>query len=120
MLVVDDDPIIASGLDQILTRKGFDVVSFTESPKALEYLRNETSEFDVLIADRVMPEITGDVLVKECRSLRPSVPVVFCTGFVDDLPDDERRQIGADAYCLKPYDCDELGELIARLLIAKR
>jgi DNA-binding NtrC family response regulator len=78
IFVVDDEPIIATTLGQILKNQGFDVSSFTDPLKALEAVHAKAPDF--LIADVIMPEMSGIDLAIVIRESFPSCTVLLFSG----------------------------------------
>jgi CheY-like chemotaxis protein len=79
VLFVDDDPQIREIIADVLSLKGFRVL-VTES--AFEALRILTQEHvDVLFCDIVMPGMSGIDLAKKARHLRPTLKIMFATGY---------------------------------------
>ncbi len=81
ILLVDDEKILLDILDRILTSLGYDVDAFDSSPKALESFLEKPNEFDLVITDQVMPDITGFQLSKDIRKQNPDIPIILFTGF---------------------------------------
>jgi DNA-binding response OmpR family regulator len=78
IFVVDDEPIIASTLGQILKLRGFEVSCFTNPLKALEAVYMEAP--DLLLADVIMPEMSGIDLAIVVREAFPSCTVLLFSG----------------------------------------
>jgi DNA-binding response OmpR family regulator len=78
IFVVDDEPMIASTLALILKQQGFDVSSFTNPLKALEAVYIKAPDF--LIADVIMPEMSGIDLAIVIREAFPSCTVLLFSG----------------------------------------
>ncbi|MGA3048520.1 MAG: response regulator [Terracidiphilus sp.] len=78
IFVVDDEPIIASTLAAILKGQGFDVTSFTDPLKALEAVHSQSPDF--LIADVVMPGMSGIDLAIVIRETCPTCMVLLFSG----------------------------------------
>lgn len=81
LLIVDDEPEVASTLRRSLTRLGYHVEAFSSANAALRSFRTDPDRFDAVITDVVMPELNGAELAKLIRVERPSLPIVFLTGF---------------------------------------
>jgi len=78
IFVVDDEPVIASTLGQILRLRGFEVSCFTNPLKALEAVYTEAP--DLLLADVIMPEMSGIDLAIIVREAFPSCTVLLFSG----------------------------------------
>ncbi|MFD0981603.1 hybrid sensor histidine kinase/response regulator [Tropicimonas aquimaris] len=81
LLIVDDEAEIAATLRRSLTRLGYHVEAFSSSPAALRIFRADPDRFDAVITDVIMPDLDGVALAGGLRQLRPSIPVIFLTGF---------------------------------------
>ena len=73
--VVDDEPVIAITLAEILIRRGFDAVWFTDPVQALHFIR--VCKIALLLSDITMPAIDGVALAASTLLLRPECPVVL-------------------------------------------
>lgn len=98
ILVVDDEPLVASVIRRGLEHLGYDVESLTSSVDALATFRAAPERFDVVITDQTMPEMTGMQLAREMALIRPDIPVILCSGF-SGLAD----EAGAEAACIRAY-----------------
>ena len=75
--------ISATPRHAMLTRLGYDVVVCTRSPDALETFAATPEWFDLVVTDYTMPSLTGVQLVVACRHLRPDLPVLLYTGWLE-------------------------------------
>jgi two-component system, cell cycle sensor histidine kinase and response regulator CckA len=107
ILFVDDEDYLAEVGREILEDYGYVVDIMTRSPAALELFKKKPFEYDALITDFTMPEMTGDRLMEKVRQIRPGLPVIICTGIV--LPPDVQDRIKSAVLLMKPFD---LGELV--------
>ena len=73
--VVDDEPVIAITLAEILARRGFDAVWFTDPVQALDFIR--LCKIALLLSDITMPEFDGVALAASTLRLQPECPVVL-------------------------------------------
>ena len=111
ILVVDDEPAIVSLLQRLLPRRGFETVCFTSSVDALDRFRAAPLEFDLIITDRTMPQLSGDELVSAVRGVRNDLPVIVTSG-QGHLPGEEESEPGAIFHLAKPFDVDDLMRVI--------
>jgi CheY-like chemotaxis protein len=118
ILLADDDASLRRFLEVILQRAGFAVVSAEDGLAAMQIGMNES--FDAVVADAVMPNLTGYDL---CRILRQNpnyekIPLVILSGMETD-PTEAEKCI-ADAYLMKSENLKEqLVETLAQLLKSK-
>jgi signal transduction histidine kinase len=85
ILLIDDGTPIVKMSSQILQRLGYEVVFSTSSRKALELFRSKPDDFDLVITDMTMPEMTGDKLALELMKIRRDIPVILCTGYSNKI-----------------------------------
>jgi hypothetical protein len=100
ILLVDDEASVLRATSAILRSAGYRVV---EAPTPSEALLAATHDFDMLVSDIVLPGITGRELAKRIREHRPSLPVLFISGYVPE----GRAQPDADLLS-KPYTPEAL------------
>ena len=106
ILVVEDDPNVGELLVRALKAEGQSVVLAMAAHEALGV--TERQDFDVIVADVMLPDISGRELCVELRARGINTPVVMLTALdsVEDKVDGLRA--GADDYLTKPFDLDEL------------
>ena len=80
VLVVDDDIDLREQAATLLRDLGYDVLTAATPTAALSLLHQGVT-IDLLLTDRIMPEMTGDVLRDHARAKRPDLPVLISTGF---------------------------------------
>ncbi len=114
ILIVDDELIIRESLSGWLKRDGYDVSTAASGEQALEILKK--SRFDILLVDIKMDGISGIGVLKEVKSYYPDVDVVMITAFGSISSAVEAMKKGATDYLLKPFDPDDLGVLIEKLI----
>lgn len=116
LLVVDDDPSIATMLQALLQRLGYSALAQSSSRKALELFRADPRGFDMIITDQTMPEMTGKQLAQEVMQVRPDIPVILCTGYSSQIDEAEAARIGIKAFLMKPVSMRALAGTIRRVL----
>ena len=116
ILFVDDELELAELGEQILKGLGYQVVSAIDSIKALELFSNQPSNFDLVITDQTMPQMTGLQLTVELRKIRPDIPVIICTGFSENVNEGTYKSHGVNDYFMKPVTKKEVAAVIRRVL----
>lgn len=101
ILVVDDDPQVATFLQEILKREGYYALQATSFVKARTFMDQEP--FDLVTLDLIMPEVDGFDALKWTREHHPDVGVVMATGVEDMDTVIEAMRLGAYDYLLKPF-----------------
>jgi CheY-like chemotaxis protein len=120
ILLVDDESPIARMGKQIMERLGYQVTMRTSSVEALELFRAMPLNFDLVITDMTMPNMTGDTLAAELIRIRPDIPVILCTGYSSKLSEKTAASIGIRALVHKPVVKAELAKTIRKVLDDKR
>lgn len=112
-MVVDDEPDIRFLLRITLELAGYTVTEASHGAAALESMRASLPA--LAITDRMMPRMGGDELIGRLRADvgTMAIPIVMLTGT-------KGVQLGADVVLAKPFEPDELIELVARLLKEER
>jgi len=116
VLFIDDEaPIIKMG-KRILNGLGYTVTTNTSSVEALELFRSNPNDFDLIITDLTMPNITGDKLAVELIKIRSDIPVILCTGYSKKMSDEAAEKIGIKAFAYKPVEASDLAKTVREVL----
>jgi CheY-like chemotaxis protein len=116
ILFVDDELPIVNMNSQVLDRLGYQVTAQTSSIKALELFCSKPNDFDLVITDMTMPNMTGDKLAFELMKIRPDIPVILCTGYSKRISDTLAAEIGIKAFAYKPVVTADLAKMIRTVL----
>ena len=77
-------------------------------------LFNSNSDFDIVILDMVLPDISGAEVFEKIRKIRPDIPVIICSGYSEEMNRmTEEEQV---AIVSKPFDIGELRSEVLRLV----
>jgi CheY-like chemotaxis protein len=104
ILVLDDDPIVTLSCKRILGAEGYSISTVEKGEDALNRLSKE--EFDLLISDVRLPDISGMEVLKEARVIKPKTDVVIITGYPTLEDAKESTKLGAAEYIEKPFTPD--------------
>ena len=115
VLVVDDQPVILSGLVGLLNMAGYEVKGYTNGLEALRLFADNPEAFDVVITDQIMPHISGEELIREIKSIRDELPVIMCSGYSEVIENPSLLTRHADAFLEKPYQFSQLSDVINNL-----
>lgn len=83
ILLVEDEDAVRMFASRALTKKGYHVVAASSGHEALELLEDGL-EVDLMISDVIMPQMDGPTLVKTVRESRPTLKVIFISGYAQD------------------------------------
>jgi PAS domain S-box-containing protein len=119
ILLVDDEAYIAEIEKQMLERLGYQVKAQISSIDALNTFRVAPDQFDVVITDMTMPNMTGDKLSMELKKIRPDIPIIICSGFSELMSDEKAEAIGIKGFLTKPVLRKDLAKKIREVLDRK-
>lgn len=106
LLVVEDQKDLNEIIVRKLAREGYSVDCCTDGNDALCYI--ESTEYDGIIMDIMLPGITGIGILKKMRASGDNTPVLLLTALGDVEDRVSGLDAGADDYMVKPFDFDEL------------
>lgn len=116
VLLVDDEMLILSGLQRVLSRSGYRVKTAADGREALEVFTKAPWSFDLVITDQTMPGIPGTELLKRIQEVRPDIPVILCAGMNDIIDEKTMKIVGIRELLVKPMDMSELKSAVGRIL----
>jgi PAS domain S-box-containing protein len=116
ILLVDDEGIIVRVEQKMLERLGYQITIRTGSLDALDAFRANPGDYDLVISDMGMPDMTGMQLARELISIRPGIPIIICTGFKDDRDEQRGKALGIKGFLMKPVATGDLTEMVRRVL----
>ncbi|RPJ00354.1 MAG: response regulator, partial [Deltaproteobacteria bacterium] len=73
---------------------------------------DQPDHFDLIITDMTMPYMTGDTLAGEILRIRPDMPVILCTGFIERSTEIKAKALGIQEYVAKPMVIHELAKKV--------
>ncbi len=118
ILIVEDSPTMRALLNSAL--EGLEVpVKITEASSGFEALRCLPREpFDLIVTDINMPDINGLELVSFAKSndAYRSIPLIIVSTERAERDRERGLELGADAYLVKPFDAENLREVVVDLL----
>ncbi len=106
ILIVDDNPFMATSLADVLELKGFTVHTANSGKKALSILQDHP--VDLLLTDVIMPEMNGLELFRATRQTHPKIVTWFMTAYAADELIQQGLQEGIKTVLNKPLDIDLL------------
>jgi CheY-like chemotaxis protein len=117
ILVVEDEPVVSSVTQALLTRSGYTVLVAAEGNSAIDIVRRKTPDIDLILLDMTMPGPSMDEITRSIRAIDVHVPILLNSGYTSD--DAVRRMLDegtVQGFLGKPYELHELLDAINRLM----
>jgi PAS domain S-box-containing protein len=120
VLVCDDDDGVRNLLVNVLGLRAYTILQARNGRDALEVAKNHVGHIQLLVTDVVMPELGGVDLARELRSVRPTLPVLFVSGYTDDAAF-LAAPLEPDTFFLpKPFLPADLTQMVCSILERRR
>ncbi|MBK7141739.1 MAG: PAS domain S-box protein [bacterium] len=116
ILVIDDEPAVANSHAASLTSLGYRVTVACDPRAAITVFQERPTDFDCVLLDQRMPEMTGDQVAVNLLRIRPDIPIVLCSGFSDSLELKEAHDLGIRDVVMKPVIAADLGKALRKAI----
>ncbi|MEP3346210.1 MAG: ATP-binding protein [Litoreibacter sp.] len=116
VLLVEDEAPVRAFASRALQYKGFQVVEADCGQTALDLLKDDAFNIDIVLTDVIMPGLDGPAWVKEARKMRPTLRVVFMSGYADGSAVEEQLTSSDSTFLPKPFSLDELTSTVRKHL----
>ncbi len=116
--VVDDDLSLCHFLKKTLSQKGYQIVTCHNGSDALAIV--DKQETDLILLDNKLPDRTGIEVLSEIKRNHPKIPIIIMTAFGTTDTAIDAMRFGAFDYILKPFELEEISELVAKGLEASK
>ena len=111
ILVVEDDNIVRMLIVDVLEELEYVVLEAASGEDALITLNDGSIVIDLMMTDQGLPGISGRELAEQARVLRPSLPILFASGYAENIEvPDGMHSIG------KPFSIDQLRDKVSSIL----
>jgi PAS domain S-box-containing protein len=120
ILFIDDEAELVNISKMMLEKLGYEVTGKTDSLEALEEFSRDINKFDLVITDFYMPHISGDELARKLLQLRPDLPIIICTGDIDEhISNEKLNDIIIRGFIKKPFNSRIIAETVYDILTDK-
>ena len=116
ILVVDDESMALVLIKRLLGDAGYHVVTAQSGFEALDVFRRQPHAFQLILLDLTMPFMDGEETFQRLREIRPNIPVVLCTGFIQRNRLDKLMKDGIAGFLRKPLAPDEIVDHVRGVL----
>ncbi|MCP4547516.1 MAG: response regulator [bacterium] len=116
ILLVDDEEIIRSTCELMLSNLGYTVIQAENGREAMEIFQARHEEIDLVMLDMIMPEMNGHETFLAMRNIDKNCKVIISSGFTEDADLDQLMSLGLSGFISKPYRKIELSHLLKTAL----
>ncbi|WP_426128876.1 response regulator [Pseudomonas sp. DWP1b1] len=111
ILVVEDDAIVRMLIVDVLEELEFSVLEAADAEEALAVVQNVAQVIDLMMTDVGLPDMDGKQLATKVRELRPALPILFASGYAENIDVPAGMQVIA-----KPFSIDQLRDKVKSML----
>ena len=116
ILLVDDEHDILEIQSKTLDKQGYIITAKDDAQEALEVFSGRPDQFDLVITDMTMPNMTGDKLANELKQIRSDIPIILCTGYSELISKEKAKSLGINGFLMKPVNTKDLSMMIREVL----
>lgn len=116
VLFVDDELTLAKLGAAILDQLGYTTRFTTDSMEALEYIKADPTQFDLVVTDMAMPHLTGMDLARSIHEIRPDLPIILTSGYIDPTSSQQFESAGISDVIPKPPSIQTIARITHRVL----
>ncbi|MBC3301004.1 response regulator [Pseudomonas sp. SWRI18] len=111
ILVVEDDAIVRMLIVDVLEELEFSVLEAADAAEALAQVQKTEQVIDLMMTDVGLPDMDGKQLATLVRELRPALPILFASGYAENIEVPAGMQVIA-----KPFSIDQLRDKVKSML----
>lgn len=111
ILIVEDDAIVRMLIVDVLEELEFVVLEAADAEEALKVVENNQQTIDLMMTDMGLPGMSGKELADQVRQLRPALPILFASGYAENIDVPAGMQVIA-----KPFSIDQLRDKVKSML----
>ncbi|MGM0599652.1 MAG: ATP-binding protein [Candidatus Rifleibacteriota bacterium] len=116
ILLAEDSELVRNFAGRMLRKAGYNVIFAVNGKEAVEQYKRYKNEIDILVFDIIMPEMTGRSAYEKIKELGGELPVVFCSGYHEEILDSGFYADFYGRFLPKPYKTIDLLRNIRKLL----
>jgi CheY-like chemotaxis protein len=116
ILLVDDEIELVESGKRVLKWMGYQVKGATDPIEALEMIRNQPHQFDLIISDFSMPQMNGIQMSEEIKRINPGIPIILLSGYNSDVAKKQIKSSGVNGFITKPISKNQLAIVIRKVL----
>ena len=114
ILIIEDEDGVRAVLEELLSMEGYKTIAVNNGFEGLS--RFKQTQIDLVFTDVRMPRMSGREVYKAIRKINPNTPVIVVTGWEPEAVRREFNDIAANVVLKKPFDVDEVLDLVSELI----
>src|SRR3972149_5841548 len=118
ILLIEDQKITLDVLAENLVNLGHHVQKVDSGMAGIKMFKE--GNYDIVITDVGLPEISGWAVSKKIKNISPQVPIVFITGWGNQLSSTQLKECGVDYVLAKPFKIEEISAIIKKAIVSKK
>jgi CheY-like chemotaxis protein len=116
LLVVEDEEMMIELLKNILTGKGYQVMTAKDGAETIEVYTQHKDQIDLVLMDMGLPKLSGAEVLKKLQAVNPKVKVILASGYISPHIKSEVLKAGVKHFVQKPYIPQEILRHIRKVL----
>ena len=116
ILLVEDEPAVRSLARDILRRQGYKILEADCGAAALKLWQTDRDKIDLVLTDIIMPGMNGHHLVEKLHAEKPSLPVIFTSGYSADIAGKDFELVEGVNFLQKPFTPLKVAQALRRVL----
>jgi two-component system cell cycle sensor histidine kinase/response regulator CckA len=119
VLLIEDEEMLAEMVNEILTAKGYTVLSASDGEAGVALFLTRRREISVVLSDLGLPKLGGDEVFTRIRAIDPEARVILASGFIDPAVKAAMMRKGLKGFVQKPYQPSEVLQALRTILDSK-
>ncbi|MDR3156149.1 MAG: response regulator [Holosporaceae bacterium] len=116
ILLVEDEDAVRMFSARALRDKGYHVIEVANGEAAMEYIRQEADNIDLVISDVVMPKMDGPTLMENIKKYNLAMKIIFISGYAEDNFRESLANNGKVHFLPKPFNLKELAQKVKEVI----
>jgi two-component system, cell cycle sensor histidine kinase and response regulator CckA len=116
ILLVDDEKVIIDVGQAMLEKLGYRVIVARGGQQAIEVIKNDGNQIDLVILDLIMPGMDGGKTFDRIREIQPGMSVILSSGYGLNGQTNEILRQGCNAFIQKPFNITDLSKIVRKVL----
>jgi CheY-like chemotaxis protein len=114
VLLVEDDGDVREFVQDVLRSHGYTVLAAVDGPQALSLIQQHAGSIELVVTDVIMPRMMGSEVAARITALRPSIKVLYISGYPGDAI--VKQGVPEQAFVQKPFSVSALARRVRALL----